>query len=240
MRTSNRKGRLSKSAVVYSNDPKSPKTRISISCQVKEYISVSPHTRVSLAGFEGEKVEREVTITSLLPEPLKITEVTSDIDDKIKYKLKTEAKGKKYVLKIKNRSTKAGTFRGKIILKTDCKKKPQITLNVFSRLQKEVMVRPQALVFGTIDTTSGGNINAKMLSKKVTLRDMRGEGLEIKKIKTSEDWIITEKVKTKKGYTLTVTLDKEKLPKGEFSGEVEVFTNRKKKPLKIAVKGEIL
>lgn len=193
---------------------------------------------MSLYGFEGEALKTEVIISSLQPQPLAITGVTSDIDDKIKYKLKTREKGKEYVLKVERRSSAEPYFRGQIVLTTDSTKRPRITLNVLSRLQKEVSVRPESLSFGMIDTAAASFAEAK-LSRKVTLQDLRGGGLEIKRIISSSDWIAAEQVKTKNGYTIEITLDKERLPRGEFEETIDVRTNRKKKPISIAVKGTV-
>jgi len=192
-----------------------------------------------LNGYAGDKIKKKLTIASLEEHPFKITDITSTIDDKIKYKLKTKEKGKEYVLEIKNRSTKEGTFRGKIVMTTDSKKKPRVTLSVISRLQQEVMVKPASLSFGTIDTASE-NFNAEKLSKEVTLRDIRGDGLVIKKVKSSSDWITTENIKKGKKYTIVITLDKDKLPKGDFEEKIDIHTNYKNKSLIVGIKGRVI
>ena len=160
-------------------------------------------------------------------------------DDKIKYKLKTKEKGKEYVLEVKNRSTEQGTFRGKIELTTDSKKKPKISLGVFSQMREEVKVKPKTLSFGTIDTASE-DFDENKLTKQVKLRDVRNDGLVIKKIKSSSDWISAEEVKTAKGYTIEIKLDREKIPKGAFEEKIDIRTNYKKKSLVVDVKGEIM
>lgn len=239
VRTSNRKGKFSKSARVYSNDPQKPKTPISISCIVKQYISVIPNW-VKLEGYEGDKIKKEVTITSIEDQPFKITNITCDIKDKIKYKLKTKKKGKEYTLKIKNRSNQEGVFRGKINLKTNSEKKPLIVINVYSKLREEVTVRPKSLSFGTIDTTKE-NFDSIDLKKTVWLRDVRGDGLTIKKVKPSKGWIMTETKGKKEGkqYTIIIGLDKDELPKGHFEEKIDIRTNYKKKSI-VVVKGTVI
>lgn len=232
---------FSKSATVHSNDPQQPKVRIGISCIVKQYISVKPSNRVSLVGFEGEKINKEATITSLEDQLFKITEITSDIDDKIKYKLKTKKKGREYTIEIKNRSTEEGSFQGKIVLKTNSKKKPHIVLPVHVSLRGKVAIRPSTLSFGTIDTTKE-NFDTMRFKKRIVLKDVRGDGLTIKKIKSSSDWIMAEN-ETKKGgkqYSIVITLDKDKLPKGQFSEKVNIRTSYRRKPLVVDIKGEVI
>ena len=41
-----------------------------------------------LKGYAGDKIKKKLTITSLDEQPLKIMDITSTIEDKIKYKLK--------------------------------------------------------------------------------------------------------------------------------------------------------
>ena len=238
LETENMAGPINKSASVYSNDPKNPQSTLSISGTVKPYITVAPQESVSLNGFVGEKVKTEVTITSLLPKPLAISKITTDIADKIKYKLVTRQKGKEYVLRIERRSKTEPYFQGQIVLATDSMKKPKITLNVFSRLQKEVSVKPESVSFGTIDTSAAYFAKIK-LSKTVTLRDMRGSGLVITEIVPSCDWMAAANEKTKKGYTIEITLDKEKLPQGDFEETVDVRTSDKKKSIRIPITGKV-
>jgi len=71
-----------------------------------------------LKGYAGDKIKMKLTITSLEEQPLKITNITSTVDDKIKYKLKNIQKGKEYSLEIKTRSGIKESFTGKLVLRT--------------------------------------------------------------------------------------------------------------------------
>ena len=239
--TTKRKGKFSKSAKVYSNDPENPQKTITLKCTIKEYISVTPHNRIQLFGYEGDKLKEMATITSFEKQPLEITDITSTVDDKIKYKLKTKKKGKLYALEVKNRSTQQGTFNGKIVLKTSSQKKPHIIFDVNGRLKQKVSVQPRTLYFGSIDI-SKDSFNVKKLTKKMKLKDARGNGFTIKKIKPSSKWIkIEEKVqKENNQYTINVTLDKDKLPKGKIHEKINIYTSYKGKPLVVDVKGNVI
>jgi len=163
-----------------------------------------------------------VTITSHEKQPLFITETTSTLKDQIQYELTTIEKGKAYGLEIKTLSGIKESFRGKIILKTNSQKKPLIELAVISRLLKDVTIAPQYLYFGIINTND--TIEPKSLQRKVTVRRVRGSGLTIEKIEPSADWISTEIETDKKGenYTIVITLDKDKLPKGKLRESITV------------------
>ena len=61
--TRNKRGKLSDGATIFSNDLQNPKTKISVTAFVKQYISVEPIT-IRLIGYSGENIGKKVTITS--------------------------------------------------------------------------------------------------------------------------------------------------------------------------------
>ena len=226
---------------MYSNDPKKPTARIALTCLVKQYVSIKPSDRINMVGFEGDKLSHQVTIEATDEEPLEITDVYSNVDEKIKYKLETMEKGKKYSLEVKNQSTEEGFIRGNISLKTSSPNKPLINLPLYVKLQKELAVKPSSLAFGKINLEGEGDLQ-KRLTKRVMVKKNRGENLTIKKIEPSADWIMTETETNLEGkqYRIIITLDKDKMPKGKFDEKVEIKTNSQKEPLVVAVKGEAI
>jgi len=56
---------------------------------IKQYIDIEPGTRFFLQGRYGDTITKEVTILSHEEQVVTITNISSDIDDKIHYKLKT-------------------------------------------------------------------------------------------------------------------------------------------------------
>jgi len=242
LNTGNRVGKLSKGATVITNDPEQSKTRITLSCTVKQIVSIAPNPRINLLGFEGDTIKHMVTITSFEEEPLEITDISNTVDDKIKYKLKTIEKGKKYTIEAQNRSKEVGSYRGQLVVKTTSKKKPHIVLPINGNLRKEVAVQPAKLFFGTINTAEE-NFDPQKLAKEVKVRDVRGDGFTVKKVKSSSKWIATEiepPEENKKVSTLRVTLDKDTVPRGSFNETITVYTSYKKTPLVVEVKGEVL
>jgi hypothetical protein len=215
--------------------------RISLSCKVKQYIRVLPNNRVNLMGFEGEKLKQTVIITSFEEQPLEITDITSTVDDKIDYKLKTKKKGEEYVIEVKNRSKEADSFTGKMIVKTNSQKKPHIVLSVSGRMKTKVAVRPEIFTFGTIDTHRE-NFESLVFKRRVMLMDAKGEGFTVKKVKTSSKWIKAEleSKKERDRYAVQITLDKDKLPKGKLEEEVRIYTSYQRKPLVVNIRGNVI
>ena len=172
-----------------------------------------------------------------------MTEITSDIDDKIKYKLKNIQKGEKYSLEIKTRSGIKESFQGKIVLKTNSQKKPEIDLFVYGKLLSTIKVSPQYLYYGIIDN-SKEVINPKSLKRTVLVNEIRGDGLTIEKIEPSRDWIITETKTNQKGkqYAIVISLNKEKLPKGQFREKIDIHTKDeiKSSVVSVIIEGKII
>ena len=225
IKTQNRKGALKESATVFSNDPLQPKTQISINGSVKPYISIEPHFRIFLRGFAGEDISQKVTITSFEEQPLIITDLTSTIEDKIKHELTPIEEGKVYSLEIKTHSGLKESFEGKVVLKTNSQKKPELELHVIAKLNSEVRVAPQYVYFGIIDT-SKKNIDPQSLKRNVIVSKVRGTGLSIEKIESSQDWIKTEIKTERKGekYSVVITLVKDKLPPGTWNEKITMHT----------------
>ena len=241
LNTSRRQGKLTKTATVASNDPNTPSTSITLSCLIREYISIKPGNRINLMGYEGDELSQKLTISAMEGQEFDITEVKTDLTNKIRYKLETVTRGKEYTLDVSSISKEEGMVRGQIELITTSRKKPSLVLPVFVRIQGEVEVKPASLYFGKIDT-SAGPITPDNLTRSVVIKKARGEELEIKKVKESRNWIATKTEANEKGvqYTVVITLDKDKMPKGRFDETVEIKTNKKKEPLVVNIKGEVI
>lgn len=196
-----------------------------------------------MTGYYGDNAEQKLVITSLTDEPFSITDVSSSIEDKIQYDLTTEKEEKEYSLEIKTRSGIEESFRGSITLTTTSQKKPKITITVMASVKKEIRVAPEYLYFGIIDT-SKKDLDEKSLQRTTVISQMRKDNLAIKNIETSKDWIKTALVTNQEGkqFTVTISLDKNKLPQGKFREIVTLHTQSEEKSevTKIIVEGKVL
>jgi len=223
--TKNKRGRLNQSANIFSNDPQNPKTKIAIMGSMKHYISVTPSTRLLLQGYHGDKITKKVTITSHEEQPLKITDITSTIDDKIEYNLKHIEKGKEFSFEIKTPLGIKESFKGKVTLKTNSQKKPKLELVVMGKVRSEVKIAPQFLHFGIINTQKE-TIDLESLKRTVVLSGVKGDDLILEKIEPGSDWIMTEAEtdQKRKKHTIIIRLDKNKLPMGKFKQKIIIHT----------------
>jgi len=126
---------------------------------------------------------------------------------------------------IKTRGGIKDTFRGRIALKTTSKKKPEVSIAVLGNLKKEIKVTPEYLYFGVIDTGKE-NFDASSLRRTAVISHLQSEDLRINKIEASKEWITAEAKADGAGkqYTITITLNKDKLPKEKFRETVTVQT----------------
>jgi hypothetical protein len=185
-----------------------------------------------LQGYYGDKLSHRLTITSLVEQPLKITDITSTIGDKIKYKLTTVKEGKEYSLEVKTKSGIKKPFDGKLSIKTNNEEKPEIEIFILATVKNGVDVSPRFLDFGAINTQDGAHATT-VLTNQLVVNKLSGKNLTIEKIEPSSDWIVTETKTDRKGeqYTILITLDKNKLsklPKGTFKGNIKIHTKHSK------------
>ena len=109
-------------------------------------------------------------------------------------------------------------------------------------VKKEIRVAPEYLYFGIIDKNK--DLDEKSLQRTTVISQMRTDDLTIKTIETSKDWIKTavDTNQENKQYTITISLDKDKLPQGKFREIVSIHSQSEGKPevSRIIVEGKVL
>jgi hypothetical protein len=241
--TAGKMGATKQNAIIYSNDPDQPTVSVKLGGVIKPYVTVKPSPRVIFSGYHGDKLEESLTITANTDEPLAITGVSSTINDKIEYELKNEKKDKEYRLLIKTRGGLEETFRGKIVLKTTSSKKPEIPVTVMANLKKKVQATPEYLYFGVIDTAKG-TLDASGLKRTSVITQQQPGDFSVGKIETSKEFVsaVASADLPGKQYTITISLNKDKLPKGKFRETVSVQTQSQGKTdtATIIVEGKVM
>jgi hypothetical protein len=235
------RGKFSKSATIRSNDPEHPSYRIQLKGTIKNYITVAPSPRAYLTGFEGDTLSETLTISTNEEEPLTINNITSTIDDHIAYEIKSLLEGKSYELTVTTREDVKDRAIGTITLTTSSKKKPKLEIPVRINFKNELTISPSTLFFGSLPLASPAQ--ESLFTKQIRVSKERGEPLTIEKIIPSSDFIKTAIETTVEGkrYSITVTLEKDKLKKGLLKETLEIYTNYQKKPVfTITLKGKII
>ena len=141
MDTSGYGGRhMKKTAEVHSDDKSLPIARIQISGEVEKFVTVIPRT-ISLRGYAGDTIKKSVTIIPEKKYDFKITKVRARNGKHISFQLE-EIKGtgrKEYSLTVENLLAKAGRYSDLIIMETDSKIRPEVSVKVYGNvLQRPV------------------------------------------------------------------------------------------------------
>ena len=137
VRTGNRGGgTLHKGFSVFTNDPFNERVRLEVAGQVMAYLSVSPPT-VRLVGLVGRDLKQTVRITASPGHPFKVEGITTQHGENLRYELKPLAQrsgSAGYELLVENTLPKPGNYRDLIIVRTDCREKPSISIPVYGRI----------------------------------------------------------------------------------------------------------
>jgi hypothetical protein len=116
------------------NDPERPLVVFILQGAAQPFIEIQPSHIVRLRGAPGDNLEAQVRFISHLSGPWKITDVRTNIPDKIDVSLKMEEPDKVYVLTVKNQRREAGAFSGLIELFTTSRQRPRLIVRVFAEL----------------------------------------------------------------------------------------------------------
>lgn len=145
-------GQFRKNATVHSNDPDHPQLTISLAGKILQYVDVGPSNRVYLRGMFGEQVSKEITVSSTeMKGDLEVLDVTSNIDDKITYKVLPDPEPGHYAIRIyKNPKLPTLNTWGSLTIKTNSEKSPDKIVQVNVTTRGAIMVQPSTLNFGTV------------------------------------------------------------------------------------------
>lgn len=121
-----------KTAQVITNDPEKPVLSISIIGPVEKFAEIKPAI-VSLRGYTGDAIKRTIVIRPLPKYPFQITDIKPKDGRFIKFDLKDDTTPGKngYLLTVENTKTDRGSYQDTIIVGTDSKLKPEISLPVY-------------------------------------------------------------------------------------------------------------
>ena len=127
---------MKKNAGVYTNDKKHPQQDLVISGQVETFVTIRPK-HANMRGIVGDPIKGTVTIIPEKKYPFKIINSRAKDGKNIKYQLKetTVSDTTAYQLNIENLKTDAGRYYDAIILETDSKIRPQLSVRVYGYLR---------------------------------------------------------------------------------------------------------
>lgn len=112
-----------------------PKPKLIIYGNVEKFVNIEPPS-VSLRGYVGETMQKEVRIIPREKYPFKIVTSNAQYGKDILFQINENKIGEatEYLLKVKNIKKEKGVYRDKIILQTNSEIKPTLKISVYLKI----------------------------------------------------------------------------------------------------------
>jgi hypothetical protein len=153
-------GAFNKNATVQTNDPKHPSMTIALAGRIIPYIEVQPSTQIYLTGVYGEKVSKEIILSSNeKKKKFEITGLSSNIDDKITYSYAPAAEPGRYKVTVwKNPKLPTMNTWGSLYIDTNSDHTPQKVLQVQVATRGLIVCQPTQVNFGAQKFNDAGGL----------------------------------------------------------------------------------
>jgi hypothetical protein len=183
--TNGMQGRLTKSALVTTNDPRQSSTKLYLSINVRAYILVEPGPKIMLRGIVGDNIRTVVHIRSSEEQPFEITEIETNLGSVIDYKLSRKDDSNEYTLELVSKAADQKIASGFFTLHTNHPKKKILKLSVHLRVKPEIQVWPNRLAF-----YEGSKSGSKKKKRKriLMLMNNRGKDFKITELHYNKDY----------------------------------------------------
>ncbi len=227
-------GNIKKSITVTSNDPDTPKYRLTISGEIIKDLIIKPENIDFGLVPIGEETSETVTIKSQTEPDFKIKKITSS-KPFIDATIVGEENGE-YIIKIVLKDNPViGRFSGGIYLETSSQIQGKVNIPFFGEIAGDITTYPKKIYYGSV-------IKGKELSQKLYVK-VNKSNIEILKIKTFPDYISARIIEKRESenphYLIEVKLHSEAAI-GNIGGVIELHTNSEIQPVTlIRIIGEI-
>ena len=127
---------MKKTASVYTSDVRHRRTDLIISGQVEKFATIRPK-HVNLRGYAGDSLKASVSIVPEKKYPFKILKISARDGKNIKFQLNEVevSANRAYELEVENLKPDTGRYYDMILLETDSKIRPQISIRVYGNLR---------------------------------------------------------------------------------------------------------
>lgn len=144
----NRRGRQTKMITVFSNDPDSPQTRLTLQGEAVSEFVIQP-SRLFISGLSrDDRVVRDVQVMSTR-EAFSITGVENHMPE-IEVEVIPVEEGKRYTVRITTRPPlETGRFQGAVVLQTDHSTRKTLPITVMGHVVGSVAYAPEQIVLST-------------------------------------------------------------------------------------------
>ena len=236
--TRGRKGKLQKTVVVQSNDPKQPRYVLKIK-GIVEVIAAFEPDRLNLKNIaKGETVTRTVKLAGQEADKLKITELVSSKPEELTAELVTE-EGKPAVKITFKAGDQAGRLSARVTGRTNLKNPKEIFLYVYGLVSDDLVAERPFIFFPThagseadsllSETASIVLVPFKMKNQAVKMKvsSLAGTPFKITGVEDPEGNVIGTAMKNKDEWQVFLMLAKK--PKSP-RGVIRILTDRDDQP----------
>jgi hypothetical protein len=244
VRTKGFQGKMHKTALVFSNDPKHPQVTIGLQGEIWVPIHVAPRY-VRLRGMQDEVVETVVRVEAKKKEPLIAKLESVSIPDRVEVRLQEIEKGRSYQLKVKNKVKGEASYRGNLKLTTNYPEKSEIVIQISGDIRGRLEVRPKILSFGRMSQQRLEQLkkSSSAMTRSVTVILNKGNDLKIEKVELEKSLFRASTKQTRPGRTAQILVEPvlEKLKKGANQDRLKIYTNQKdRKVLEVPIRFDLL
>ena len=225
-----KKGPVTKTITVNSNDPDSPQTTLVLEGTIRTFVEFDPQF-VNLGNGlnKGQGAESKFRIWRTDGQSFQIQKLQSDNRSVTATSAPFEDGGRKgYEITVKLATdAPAARYSGAITVGTDIEKAPDTSVRYFASVRSDITINPKYAVLGNVQP---GQEVVKTLSIQ-NAPDPAGQQLQITKVSTEVPGLRVALKTVEEGfqYELQVTLGKD-APKGSVRGNIELETNLKDEP----------
>jgi hypothetical protein len=167
---------FSKSASVSTNDPKHPMLTIAVAGKVIPYVEIQPSRQIYLSGMYGEKVSKEIIVSSNEKKKnFKITGLSSNIDDKITYSYAPDTEPGRYKITVwKNPKLPTLNTWGNLNIDTNSEHSSRTVIQVSVATRGSIICQPAQLNFGALKFSQAGALE-KPVSQSLEVMKVEGQ-----------------------------------------------------------------
>jgi hypothetical protein len=135
VKTRGYQGAISKSAKVYTNDPRKQIERLTINVFVKVPIYIS-NRYVYLTGIADNKISRTIVVRANEKKSLKLEKSSFDLNKIVAFKIQEIEPGRVFKVHFTSIPGNVGIYRGVLKLKTNYPEKSEIIILIRAKFQK--------------------------------------------------------------------------------------------------------
>lgn len=143
----NRRGKTSKSVVVETDDPGARRVTFVFEGEIMPRFEITPATSVNFGVLQQSSVaSKTLSIFVKCEEKVTLTNARADTD-LLKANLREVEPGRKYELDVETMPPLTVTnIRNKVLVETDSKEQPEISVPVYAYVQPRILIQPRTLM----------------------------------------------------------------------------------------------